>query len=116
MKIKTFNDQSYILLIGENRKENDQIIKESEKDDIWFHLENISGPHFILQKSKGIGEIELDSKTLNEIGILFKEYKTNLPIKYNVIYCKLSNIKLTKTAGLVEIINNKSLKYITINL
>ena len=37
------NDKTYDLLIGQTQRENDQILRECDQDDTWFHLENVSG-------------------------------------------------------------------------
>jgi hypothetical protein len=37
------NDKTYDLLIGQTQRENDQILRNCDQDDIWFHLENVSG-------------------------------------------------------------------------
>lgn len=37
------------IRIGENAKENDAICKQAGQNDIWFHLENGSSPHVILE-------------------------------------------------------------------
>ena len=43
--------KEYIILIGENAKDNTELVKESEPDDIWFHLEKESSPHIILKSN-----------------------------------------------------------------
>jgi predicted ribosome quality control (RQC) complex YloA/Tae2 family protein len=91
------NEKEYRLIIGQNQKENDQILRSCEQNDIWFHLENISGPHFILQN----GGDTIPKKYLNQIATMFREFKNGLPNRYSVIYTDLKHVKLTKTMGLV---------------
>lgn len=45
------NSKDYIILIGQNKNDNDLIIKQSQPNDIWFHFADISGPHIILQSN-----------------------------------------------------------------
>lgn len=100
------NDRNYTILIGTVQYENDQIIKNSDQNDTWFHLDNISGPHIIL---KNAGD-KIPKRYLNQIAGLFQQYKTNLPNKYNVIYTTVKNVKLTKVPGQVTVTNTKLIK------
>jgi predicted ribosome quality control (RQC) complex YloA/Tae2 family protein len=100
-------DKEYDLLIGESKIDNDLIIKSSNQNDIWFHLDKISGPHFILQNN---GDV-IPKKYLNKIGSLFKEYKSNLPNRYTVIYTEIKNVKLTDTLGTVNVSKTKKILF-----
>lgn len=100
------NDNEYTLLIGQNQNENDFILKKCDQNDTWFHLDKISGPHFILRNN---GD-KIPKRYLNNIATLFRDYKNNLPNRYSVIYTELKNIKLTKTPGQVIPCNTKIIK------
>lgn len=91
------NGKIYPLLIGRNKYENEELIKKSNQNDLWFHLEKISGPHFVLKTN---GE-NIPKKYLSMIANLFSEYKTNLPKRYSVIFTEIKNIKLTNEIGTV---------------
>jgi predicted ribosome quality control (RQC) complex YloA/Tae2 family protein len=62
------------LFIGKNQYENDQLIKNSAQNDLWFHLDNLSGPHFVLQTYG----YDIPKRILNYIGTLFREHKKGL--------------------------------------
>ena len=100
------NDKTYDLLIGQSQRENDQILRACEQNDTWFHLENDSSPHFILQN----GGENIPKRYFNQIASLFREYKNNLPNKYSVIYTELKNVKLTNVPGQVTTTNTKLIK------
>lgn len=100
------NDKTYRLIVGQNQKENDQILRACDQNDIWFHLENISGPHFILQN----GGDTIPKRYLNQIAMMFREFKNNLSNRYSVIYTELKNVKLTKTPGEVLTVKTKTIK------
>lgn len=102
------NDKTYTVIIGTNKYENDQIIKDSDQNDIWFHLNNMSGPHIILKN----GGDKIPKRYLNQIAILFQQLKlkSNLSNKYNVIYTTVKNVKLTNVPGQVTITNTKLIK------
>ena len=92
------NDKNYDLVIGQNQNENDKIIKTSSPNDIWFHLDKLSGPHFVFKTQT------------DQIAVLFREYKNGLPNRYIVIYTCIKNVKLTNTPGLVIPCKTKSIK------
>lgn len=91
------NDKTYTLHIGRNQKENDTLVKNSDQDDLWFHLDDVSSPHFVLAS----GGDTIPKRYLNQIAGLFREFKIGLPRQYNVIYTAIRNVRLTKTPGTV---------------
>lgn len=101
------DEQEYILRVGNNKFENDDIIKASSQDDLWFHLDNISGPHFVLQTNGN----KIPKKYLNYIGTLFTQYKNGLPSRYTVIYTEIKNVKLTDVIGTVIPTKLRYIKY-----
>jgi predicted ribosome quality control (RQC) complex YloA/Tae2 family protein len=96
-------DKEYILLVGRNRFENDDLVRYGEKDSIWFHLDEHSGPHFILVTE---GD-EIPKRYLNEVARMFAKYKSNLGKRFNVIYTELRNVKTTKEVGTVIPVKTK---------
>lgn len=106
-QIVDIDDKNYEIIIGQNQLENDNIIKNANHNDLWFHLDKLSGPHIIL-RSKG----DLISKRyLNYIGTLFTNYKNNLPNHYTVIYTDIKNVKLTSQPGRVNVSKTKKIYY-----
>ena len=93
-------DKEFYLDIGQNKCENDSLVRTSNQNDIWFHLENISGPHFILRMDD-IDIKKIPKKYLNQIGSLFREYKSGLSSHYHVIYTEIKNVSLTNELGTV---------------
>jgi predicted ribosome quality control (RQC) complex YloA/Tae2 family protein len=101
------HDTQYELLIGRNKAENDMILRSSLPDDMWFHLEDISGPHFVLKCNSEA----IPKKYYKYIGTLFRQFKANLPPRYSVIYTSVKEITFTKIPGTVLTKNTKVLKY-----
>ena len=91
-------DRVYQLCVGQNKNENDKLLRTSAQSDVWFHLENQSGPHMILKTN---GETLLPKRYINYISSLFREYKNNLGRRYTVIYTEVKNVKLTNEPGMV---------------
>ena len=100
------SDKDYILQIGENQYENDNLIKTNSQNELWFHIDNTSGPHFVLQNR---GD-SIPKRYLNYIAGLFPNYKSNLTKRYNVIYTEIKNVKLTNVPGQVTVSNVKLIK------
>lgn len=88
-------NKTYELHIGRNKLENDILITTSSPNDIWFHLDKLSGPHFVL-KTKGAS---IPKKYFNYIASLFREYKSKLPNKYTVIFTEIKHVIRTNTPG-----------------
>lgn len=100
------NHKEYEILIGKNKFENQELIKNSYSNDIWFHLNDYSSCHIVLKS----GDDKIPKKYLINIAKKFKNYKKDLPKKYDVIYTNIKNIKLTDIIGTVIPQNSKLIK------
>jgi predicted ribosome quality control (RQC) complex YloA/Tae2 family protein len=98
-------NKEYIVWIGENANDNDEIIKKADPCDIWFHYRDISSPHLILRSN---GD-KISEKYLKQVARLLFKYK-NVP-KQSVIYTQVKNVELTETAGSVITKNTRSIKF-----
>lgn len=81
------------ILIGNNDKENWEIIDNSEPDDLWFHLLDYPSCHIVAQLKKNISELEI-----NYIAQLVREYSPRFKNKNNlkVSYCSIKDVKKNK--------------------
>jgi predicted ribosome quality control (RQC) complex YloA/Tae2 family protein len=100
------SDKIYTVLIGQNAAENEQIIKASNPNDLWFHFENCSGPHVVLQNDGN----DIGKRYLFQVAIKLFENKPKVPKNQKVIYTEIKNVKLTKTLGTVIPKNIRILK------
>lgn len=91
------DEKFYDLEIGQNKYENDTLLKKSNQNDLWFHLENDSSPFIILHNN---GD-KIHKSHLNKIASMFRDYKTNIGFKFQVIYTNVKNIQKTNTPGTV---------------
>lgn len=98
-KVDTFDidDKLYDLYIGKNAKGNEEIIKKCHPESLWFHINNISSAHIILE-SKGD---DIPKRCLIQIAKILLETKNNRPNNVNVVYTQVKNVKLTKQLGTV---------------
>ena len=101
------NNTIYNITNGSDASDNDLIIKKSDPNDIWFHFENISSPHLILDKVDG----KISKKDLKQIALLLFNYKKSAPTNTNVIYTEIKNVKLTKIPGSVNVKNTRIIKF-----
>jgi predicted ribosome quality control (RQC) complex YloA/Tae2 family protein len=98
-------NKEYDIFIGKNALGNEEIIKLCDKDSIWFHFDNISSPHIILN-NKGDA---IPKDYINKIGNMLYIYKKNVPKYTKIIYTKLKNVILTKEIGTVDLLSFKYL-------
>lgn len=99
-------EKEYIILIGENAKENTELVKESDPDDLWFHLSTVSSPHIIL-KSNGD---YLTQDDIKQVASKLYKYKKKHDFD-NVIYTLVKNVRVLSIPGLVEPSNITTINY-----
>ena len=108
MKILSFNDK-YTIKIGQNEKENQNLLEICNQNDTWFHLSEFSSPHLIINVDFNL----LSKKDIYQIAVILKQntkYKkeNNISIDYTL----RKNLQLTDKLGLVNLIG----KYYKINV
>lgn len=111
MKIEEINfpnlERSVIFTIGNNAKENHEIIDLSKENDMWFHVDNLPSCHVVASLPDNITKKELKSiiKKGAEFCKQYSKYSShkNLHISYTLI----KNVKKTKVLGSVILTNHK---------
>jgi hypothetical protein len=78
------------IMIGRSSDENDQIRKEwAKKEDMWFHFEELTGPHmFLKQNGKELGQEEIQALC----SMLMESYDKEL-LEAKFVYTAVKNIK-----------------------
>jgi len=98
--MKTFNVDGKTIYFGSNAQENSDLVDQHRinyPNGYWFHLSNISSSHAFYLNNETLTKAEK-----NIIGnILINLSNKTLPKNQKMIYCKLKNVKTTKTPGLV---------------
>ena len=102
-KTKIVDNITYIL--GENDKENHQIISNSDKNYWWFHLNNLTSGHCIVQTYKINHNIIIIASNF-----LKKYTKIKNHLIFSICYTQIKNIKCLNKPGMVEIL--KDINYI----
>ena len=87
-----------IIYFGRNNKENDFLtFKFAKKDDIWFHVKDIPGSHFIVKKE----DFSQDEKFIEKIALCSAFYsKASKGDKVVVEYTEKKNLNKPKGAPL----------------
>jgi len=108
-KMKTYQlGSGNIVYIGQNAKENFELIDNANPDDLWFHLKGLPSCHVVLHtitnnndaEIQRVGELCLQHTKYRGLNSVYVEY---LPVKY---------VKKTTTLG--KVILRKKPLYIKI--
>ena len=94
--------------IGKNAAENTQLIKDSDKDWMWFHLEKFSSCHVV------ICHTEITNEHIIQAATLVKENSKYKFENIGINYCKISNLIHGVAVGSVHFISNKQVQLIRI--
>lgn len=111
-EIIDFKDFEVIYLIGQNAKENFDVIDESSEDDLWFHSKDESSCHVVALLPFNIVFEKNEKDMIIKHGALLCKINTN---KLNnlknvpIIYTEIKNITKTKQKGAVITQNTKTI-------
>jgi predicted ribosome quality control (RQC) complex YloA/Tae2 family protein len=112
MYTEVFNEDYHIRL-GKNQKENDNIVRTSPQNALWFHLRDFPSGHAVVTNIKKPGVYDsvviIRAATLVKDGA--KEGVNNLQ-KVSINYLPIKNVKRTDTPG--QVILTKTPKTIRI--
>lgn len=99
----------FTILVGRNNKENDYLtLKYADKQDIWFHTQDIHGSHVILK----VASLPINDDILGKCAtIAAKHSKAKLSNNVPVDYCLVKYVKKPNGAkpGMVIYSNNKTI-------
>lgn len=108
--IEFYNSNEYKIYIGNNEKENWQLIDDADDFDLWLHIDNESSSHVIIKKDISKNNIvtyplDIINKGANYCK-LFSKHKNNKK-KIKIIYTEILHVKKNKMIGSVTISNHK---------
>jgi len=109
MKQEIFAHKSkqYIIEIGENKKDNFDIIDSSCETDIWFHVEGIPSCHVILKTEQKMSDIP--HQVIKRCAYLCKiNSKAKTKSKCGISYTTINNVTKTEILGQVKVKNCKT--------
>lgn len=106
--MKDFKYQNINILLGQNAKENNQlIISCTNSNYIWLHLNSFSSGHILIESENINNEL---LQYAGKICLFHTKYKNQKNIK--CCYTTISNLILTEIEGEVEFRSNRKVKYI----
>ena len=107
----------HIVYIGKDKYENEELIKNAWKEDIWFHVDDFSSAHVYLRMF--LPDYDLDNipqDILNYCAQLTREnsIKGSKESQVDIVYTPASNIKKSPDLdiGTVNFYNSKLLRYV----
>lgn len=108
-------DRSFIIQVGQNAKENWELIDYADAFDLWFHLDNVPSGHVIIKEilSKKIPLGAMDDffgypyELINMACQHCKSQSKYKNSKATIVYTTVNNVKKGKDIGSVFIKNSK---------
>lgn len=108
----------HVLYMGKDKIENEDLIKYSLPDDIWFHVDNLSSAHIYLRLEDGESWENIPELILNDCAQLTKanSIQGNKRDNVTIIYTPSTNLRKNKgmADGEVGFKNDKKVKKIHI--
>lgn len=102
--IKNFYIKEFKISIGRNEQGNVWLLKNSKKDDIWFHLKDLPSPHVIVKTNKS----KIDDEILEFAAKICLNFSNVNQGRYEIDYTKRENVKIINGAN-VNYINFKTI-------
>ena len=97
--MKTYYIDSYILKVGSNKEDNQELVEDSDKNHTWFHLSDYPSCHGVINCSLDSIYSTLIYKCACKIK---KNSKYSSEINVSIDYTKIGNLKLTTNVGEVK--------------
>ena len=107
--MKVFEYDGTSVKLGQNARENTQLVRESNPNHIWIHLESFPSGHVVIQCEEPSNEVLTYAMNICLEGTRQKNMKN---IKASVT--KISNLILTDTDGEVTFKSNRKVKSVKI--
>ena len=106
--MKEISIENITYRIGRNAVDNTQLIKDSDPEWIWFHLDKFPSSHVVVCSN------DPDEAMIQTGASLVKEYSKYKFKNIGINYCKINNLIHGKDAGSVSFVSNKQVKIIHI--
>lgn len=87
----------YKLYMGEDKHENEDLIKYGFPEDVWFHVDKLSSAHVYIRCPKGETVDEIPQKVLDDCAQLVKanSIQGNKVNNLSIVYTPWANLKKT---------------------
>ncbi|EFC44123.1 predicted protein [Naegleria gruberi] len=111
-------DPSYVVYMGRDKFENEDLIKYSFPEDVWFHVDGFSSAHVYLRLHTGQTINDIPKEVIEDLSQLTKynsiQGKKEPQVK--VVYTMASNLKKTgdMDTGEVGFFDRKAVRHVVI--
>jgi hypothetical protein len=114
----TTKDPKYIIFMGKDKYENEELIRYGWPEDIWFHVDNLSSAHVYLRLPRGETIDDIPEDVLEDCVQLVKanSIQGNKQNNIDVVYTPWSNLKKTQgmEVGQVGYYDDKKVKTVRV--
>ncbi len=112
-KPKVYWFKGYKVMVGRNARQNDELVREASRDDLWFHVRNYAGAHVIIV-TDGRPDAVPEDVIVKAAQLAAYNSKAKRSTKAMVSYTQAKYVNKPKGAkpGLVRISNERT---ITVN-
>eukprot|EP01089_Gocevia_fonbrunei_P005433 TRINITY_DN1584_c0_g1_i2.p1 TRINITY_DN1584_c0_g1~~TRINITY_DN1584_c0_g1_i2.p1 ORF type:complete len:208 (-),score=43.42 TRINITY_DN1584_c0_g1_i2:57-680(-) len=114
----TTTNPKYIMYMGKDKYENDELIRYGFPEDIWFHVESLSSAHVYLRLPLNETINDIPDDVLEDCAQLCKanSIQGNKLNNINVVYTPWANLKKTKSMepGEVDYYDSKKIRTIRV--
>eukprot|EP00192_Tetraselmis_astigmatica_P019967 CAMPEP_0117658356 /NCGR_PEP_ID=MMETSP0804-20121206/5822_1 /TAXON_ID=1074897 /ORGANISM="Tetraselmis astigmatica, Strain CCMP880" /LENGTH=189 /DNA_ID=CAMNT_0005464875 /DNA_START=149 /DNA_END=715 /DNA_ORIENTATION=- len=98
------NDQ-FLLYMGKDKVENEELIAYGLPEDVWFHVDGLSSAHVYVRLPTGHTIDEIDDETLEDCAQLVKanSIQGNKQNNIDIVYTPWSNLKKTPSMDVGQV-------------
>ena len=100
--------RNYTLYIGENKEENDALVRQSDPNDIWAHISNYPSAHGVIRNPSGK---KVPNTIIKRVCCIIKsksnKCKSIKSLQFDI--CKICDVTLTDKVGMVTVNNIKNI-------
>lgn len=109
--MKTIFHQGLTYRIGENREDNDQLVKTSDKSWWWFHLKHQPSCHVVLENDLKDLDKQDQRKAIKQGCVLCKQSSRVVQhIPVDIIWTQLEHVNPTHIPGSVNVQKSKTIR------
>nr|XP_026689405.1 coiled-coil domain-containing protein 25 [Ciona intestinalis] len=89
--------EEYVIYVGEDKYENEDLIKYGWPEDVWFHVDKVSSAHVYLRLKKDQTIEDIPAEVLSDCAQLVKanSIQGNKMNNVQIVYTPWSNLKKT---------------------
>eukprot|EP00968_Pinguiococcus_pyrenoidosus_P016740 scaffold1627_cov238-Pinguiococcus_pyrenoidosus.AAC.6 len=89
--------EGYMMYMGRDKFENEDLIRYGWPEDVWFHVDNFSSAHVYLRMERGMTLDDLSEETIQECAVMVKanSIEGSKQKRVDVVYTRWKNLHKT---------------------